>query len=139
MQRKAIIAVAGGLLCLALCSLTVLFLDGYYLPFKPCRPITYPEGNNTSENFLYTATTGIDTVLAFYDERLDIQPRPGDIGLWRREELEDARYLYSCYGVDINGLSTETGCIYVSEQKMGTRVEGMLFRSEGDNLQCPRK
>ncbi len=139
-RRRISIAVIGGLLFLVTCcSLIILFFDGYYLPFKPCRPISYPDGSKMSKQFSYTVTVAMDTVLSFYDQRLGVQPLPADTGQWRREELSDSRHLYSCYGVDINGLSTETGCIYVSKQGEGTHIEGMLLRSEGDNIPCSRK
>jgi hypothetical protein len=135
----ALTAIGGLTFLVVCCSLAAFFVDGYYLPFKPCRPITYPEGRKTGQSFSYAATDTLDIVLSFYDQHLEVQPWPADTGLWRREELEDSRYLYSCYSVDINGLSTETGCIYVSRQDQGTWIEGMLLRSEGDNLPCPRK
>jgi len=69
---------------------------------------------------------------------LDLRPRPGDTGLWTRQELTPGAFLYTCYGSDINRLSTETGCITVRRQAQGmVSIEGQLLRSEGSNAQCP--
>lgn len=139
MRRTILISALGGLALLICCCLIGLFFEGYYLPFKPCRPITYPDGVRTTQQFSYTTTAPLDVVLLFYDQHLDVQPWPADRGQWRREELEDSKYLYSCYAGDINGLTTETGCIYVSSEKESPHIEGMLFRSEGGNTPCMRK
>ncbi len=79
-------------------------------------------------------------VLVFYDNALNVQPWPGDTGLWTRQELAPGAFWYTCYGTDINRLSTETGCITVRQQAQGTvSIEGLLLRSEGSNAQCPIK
>jgi hypothetical protein len=139
MRRKILIFALGGLTLLICCGLIGLFFEGYYLPFKPCRPITYPDGTRTGKHSSYTSTVSLDTVLSFYDQHLDVQPWPADTGQWRREKLEGSKYLYSCYAGDINGLTTETGCIYVSGEKERSHIETVLFRSEGGNIPCPRK
>jgi hypothetical protein len=115
-------------------------VDGYYLPFKPCRPITYPDGQITTEKFSHITTTPLDLVLSFYDQRLKAQPvLEADVGEWRKEVLGDTKYLYVCYGVDINGLTTETGCIHVNKEEKGTHITTTLLRSEGGSMQCPRE
>lgn len=138
MNSKKITVIVGVCLMMACCCLTILFVDGRYLPNKPCRPIMYPSESRTTRQFSNTTPTVIEEVLLFYDKTLDVQPWPADIGLWRREKLTENSYLYSCYGVDINGLSTETGCIYLYQRDENTHIVGILLRSEGDNLPCPR-
>lgn len=137
-MRRSMLIFAFGVLALLICCLIVLFFEGYYLPFKPCRPITYPDGIKKGKQFSYTTTATLDVVLSFYDQHLDIQPWPADREQWRKEELGSSTYLYSCYAGDINGLTTETGCIYISNEGGSTLIETMLFRSEGGNIPCPR-
>lgn len=120
------------------CILACLTLDGYYLPNKPCRPLTYPNAQQTTAQFIHTTTNSIESVLQFYDEKLNVQQFPANTGQWKREILSDGRYLYSCYGVDINLLTTETGCIYLKGETGSTAIETMLLRSEGSNTPCPR-
>ncbi len=138
MRRKTLAAGCGVLLILGLFVATAVFLDGFYLPGKPCRPVRYPDGQRTANAFQCVVNADLADVLAFYDNALDVQPRPGDTGLWTRQELAPAVLLYTCYGSDINRLSTETGCITVRRQAQGTvSIEGLLLRSEGSNAQCP--
>jgi hypothetical protein len=123
---------------LGFCGLLSIFLEGFYLPFKPCRPKTYPDGTKTSQQFSQSSSDTLDKVLEFYDKNLDVKPWPADTAQWRREQLGDFNYLYSCFAVDINKLTTETGCIYVSSIDTVVHIEGELMRSEGSNVACPR-
>ena len=117
-----------------------LFWDGYYLPKKPCRPITYPDARRTTKTFSITTKDSLETVLEFYTQSLGVKPIfDADTGDWRMERLSDKRYLLSCYGADINGVSTESGCIYVSVDGSHTKIDGDLYRSEGSNIPCRRK
>jgi hypothetical protein len=117
-----------------------LFWDGYYLPGKSCRPITYPDARRTTKTFFLVTSDPIDKVLQFYNQQLDAQPLYlADTGDWKQEQLSNTKYLFSCYGNDINLLTTESGCIYVSIEGSFTRIEGDLVRSEGSNIPCSRK
>lgn len=142
MRRNTIFALSGALLSLLLvaccCIGVALYWDGYYLPNKPCRPITYPDGQTTTTSFSTTTSDSLDAVLQYYDRQLNVQPYPGDMGQWIRVEQADSEYLYSCASVDINGLTTETGCVYISSQGEATYIETELLRSEGGNNQCSR-
>ena len=139
MRRNRIIAAFSGLLLVGGgCLILGIFWEGSYLPNKPCRPVVYPEGQTTTEQLSYDINDSIEAVLEFYDQRLNVQPFPGDTGQWRREELSTSKYLYSCYGVDINLLTTETGCIYVNPGGAGTHIETQLLKSEGGSIPCPR-
>jgi len=146
MQQKKVISVVGFLslmtICFCCCS-AALFMEGSFLPFKACRPINYPfgtrDGLKEGEWFSLTTPDTMSEVLSFYDQRLlDGQefPRNLDVGEWQRKELADGKWLYSCYGVDINHTTTETGCIYVSEQAEGVLITSDFFRSEGANTPC---
>lgn len=138
-RGRSILTIAVTIVSIICCCLGLgLYWDGYYLPNKPCRPITYPAGKRTTSDFIYTGTESIETILRFYDEQLDIQPYPGDTGQWIRETLPDSRYLYSCFGNDINGMTTETGCIYISSDGMTSRITTDFFRSEGGHIPCAR-
>jgi hypothetical protein len=126
----------------ACCLAGFLWWDGYYLPNKPCRPIAYPAGNlegiGTGRRFAYITSDSVDLVLAFYDTELKSHTGTdyADTGEWYRSRKENGTYLYRCYGVDINGLTTETGCIYVAPSVSGALIEGWLLRSEGGHVQC---
>lgn len=138
MRRKTLTVGCGVTLIIGLCVAVALFLEGFYLPGKPCRPVRYPDGQRTAEAFQSVTGADLFDVLAFYDRALQVQPWPGDTGLWTRQELTPDVFQYTCYGTDINHLSTETGCIFVLQQTEGTvSVRGVLLRSEGSNVQCP--
>lgn len=141
MQRIRILIPLVGILVLSIacCSLAGIYWDGYYLPFKPCRPIIYPDGQSTGEQLSYSAKVPLDSVILFYDQRLNVRPYPADTGQWRREQISQSKYLYSCFGVDINWLTAETGCIYVSGDIEITRIETRLLRGEGGSSACPKK
>lgn len=129
-----------GMILLVACGLIILFLEGSYLPSKVCRPITYPDGKVTTERFSLKTTDSIEAVLSFYDQQLNAQPwLDAGTNQWGKEALGNSNYLYLCYGVDINRLTTETGCIYVSSRESGSTIEAVLFRSEGGYIQCPKR
>lgn len=119
------------------CLPIVLFFEGSYLPNKPCRPMLYPDGTRTTESQNYTVADPIETVLDYYDRRLDArEPSFADTGQWSREQLSNSTIFYSCYGVDINRITTETGCILVSQEASNTRIQTQLWRSEGAHTPC---
>ena len=125
------------------CALGAFWLDGYYLTYKTCRPIGYPSGEvagqGEGKRFAYTTADRSDAVIAFYDQRL--KPYVGsyyaDLGEWSKSKLPGGNYRYACASVDINRLTTETGCIYVRPGVDGTYIEGWLIRGEGGEAQCP--
>jgi hypothetical protein len=129
-----IVMVSLALLC---CLPMGLFLEGSLLPNKPCRPMLYPNGERTTESRNYVVAEPIETVSNYYNRQLDARaPGSVDTGQWRREELSESTFLYSCRGVDINGLTTETGCIFVSREASSTRIKTQLWRSEGGHVPC---
>ena len=144
LQKKHILRISGLLIILVLsCSLGTLVLDGYYLPFKACRPIAYPSGTQLQirEGTTLTHITSdeIDVVTRFFDQQLlasQKKPLGMDLGQWHREKLNRPDYSYVCYGNDINGLTTETGCITLRQTESGTEIESTLFRSEGSHTPC---
>lgn len=140
-MKRIIIAIASIIiLAVMFCALVGLFWDGYYLPNKPCRPITYPDAKKTTEVFSITTQDSLVSVLEFYTQNLDTKPIfEADTGDWKMEELSSNRYLFSCYGADINLITTESGCIYVSSNGVYTRIDGNFARSEGSNVPCSRK
>lgn len=123
-----------------LCCISVaLFWDGYYLPNKPCRPITYPNAKTTTESFSILTQDSLESVLEFYSQNLRTKSiYIADTGDWTMEELSTNKYLFSCYAPDMNRITTESGCVYVSFEKTYTRIEGNLTRSEGSNVPCMR-
>lgn len=118
--------------------MTAIYLDGFFLPNKPCRPIKYPNMQRASQSFEYVVVKEIGDVLTFYDESLQVAPWPANAGLWSRQALSSTEFLYTCYAFDINHFSTETGCIYIKQEAQGeVAITGLLLRSEGSNAQCP--
>lgn len=138
MRNSLIFASATIITLFLLCCLSVgVFIEGSLLPNKPCRPALYPNGNRTTESRDYIVSDPLATVVSYYSDLLSAQaPNSVDTGQWSVEKLSESTFLYSCYGVDINRLTTETGCIFVSQETSGTRIRTQLWRSEGGHIQC---
>lgn len=115
-MKRVTIAIASLTLSLITCCvLASLFWDGYYLPKKPCRPITYPDAMRTTEAFSITSQDSLETVLDFYNQNLDTKPLfVADTGDWKMEEISNNRYLFSCYGADINLVDSTAKCNFES-------------------------
>ena len=139
-MKRPIVFITSTVLVLLICCIAAgLFWDGYFLPGKPCRLLTYPDATRTARPFSLVATETIDTVLEFYNEHLSAQPASlADLNEWQVEKLSEGSYLYSCYGTDINLITTETGCIFVSFDDAYTKIVGEFYRSEGSNTPCER-
>jgi hypothetical protein len=131
------VVMLGMIILIPMCCLCVVFFDGYYLPYKPCRPITYPDGKRITNALIYKTEDDYSKVIDFFTQRLSAKkPLLADINEWRVEKLSDSETLFSCYSVDINFLTTETGCIYVYDQDQQVTIETSLIRSEGANAPC---
>lgn len=140
MRRKIILISLGCLLVVSCCFLFYIFWDGFYLPYKPCRPIKYPDKEVITSEANYTTPDPVESVLSFYDDTLQAQsPLEAGVGDWGKEQLTESLYLYSCYGVDINRLTTETGCILISNQEEQNKIRALLYLGEGSNQPCPRQ
>lgn len=138
MRKRTLTIIVGLIVTLGFGLAATIYLDGFFLPNKPCRLVKYPNTQRTAQPFEYVVTMEIGDILAFYDESLPVKLWPANTGLWSRQELSPTAFLYACYGTDINHLSTETGCIYIRQRTEGSvEVTGMLLRSEGSNAQCP--
>lgn len=138
MKRRVMIATTVVLTILCCLSL-VIYWDGYYLPNNPCRLVTYPDARRTTSNFTYSGNEPVEMLLQFYDRELNAQPVRTEYGQWVKEKLTaSATYLYSCYSNDINGITTETGCIYISSNGKTPSVKTEFFRSEGGHIPCAR-
>lgn len=138
MQRTRIVSITILLALSGICALLLLFVDGTYLPNKPCRPITFPDGKRTNRAGTQVAEVPIQTVLSFYDAKLNAQTGSVDFREWSKELRKDGDYLYSCYAVDINLLTTETGCIWVSGSQESTQIKVAVLRGEGGSWSCLR-
>lgn len=127
------------MIVLVLCCISVaIFWDGYYLPMKTCRPITYPEGQRITRTFSVNTQDSTEMVLEFYTNKLNANSASTvEKGKWRMQLLEEDQYLFSCYANDINRITTESGCVYISSEKERTYIVGKFYRSEGSNVQCP--
>lgn len=129
-------------LILGCCIGIYVWEGGYYLPYKPCRPISYPDGKVVVNEFSYATDEPLNKLLSFYNQRLNAKSAlEADVGVWSREELHPTIYLFSCYGVDLNRYTTETGCIYIVNQKEEKKrmVIAKLYWGEGADPQCPRQ
>lgn len=133
-KRFILLLVGGVLLCP---SLLYLFIDGYYLPFKPCRPMVYPSGepmgkgrrdNLVGDSFVQ--------VVAFYDQRLQPTTQKNIIGHWRTTDRRPDIVAYACSAGDINGTTGEQGCMYLLPMAGGTRVITELNVYEGSTVPC---
>jgi len=136
---RLILTVVATITSIILCCLGAgVYWDGYYLPNKPCRPITYPDAKQTTSSFTYTSDESINTLLQFYDQQLNVQAIRTEYGEWAKEQLTSLNYLYSCYSNDVNGMTTETGCIYISSDGVTSYIKTEFFRSEGGHIPCAR-
>lgn len=122
-----------------LCVLSLVWYDGYFLPHKPCRPINYPDGENSwpkpGQFYFYSINDPVDKVLQFYTDRL-IKVDEAGIFWWELEQLENSKYLYKCTATDLNGLTVETGCIFVRRNQDITLIETILYRSDTVSRPC---
>lgn len=142
MRRRIVLIGMGCSFVLLLCTMVALFLDGFYLPGKSCRPLNYPDGRRVATPSVVTTLDPMHQVVQFYDQQLAAQILPDDTmlriaeGRWVRKKRGDDAYLYVCYGIDINRLTTETGCISVIAAGSQTHVTTELHRSEGGYTPC---
>jgi hypothetical protein len=113
-----------------------VYIDGFYLPNKPCRPVIYPGGQHTHEIMEYESADPVESVLAFYDQRLSVSD-DSEIGTWWREQVNSTSWRYICAAPDINRSTTETGCIYIDKKQNTVLIRMMLLRSEGGYNPCP--
>jgi hypothetical protein len=138
MRRPLQLVILAVFAVMACCGVGLVFWDGYYLPNKPCRPISFPEGRRLGGDSSVLSKDTLITVEAFYDKHLAPKPTGvGDIGDWRKDKLTAGGYRYWCFGNDINLLTTETGCIDIREVDAGTVIDYRLRRSEGASAPCP--
>jgi hypothetical protein len=139
-MRRSVVFTTSLMLAILMCCIAVgIFWDGYFLPGKPCRLLTYPDATRTAKPYSLVVSDPMNTILEFYDEHLNVQPAPlADFNEWQVEKLNDGSYLCSCYGKDINRITGETGCIYVSVDGDNTKIKSEFYRSEGSNTPCSR-
>lgn len=117
-RRRIIVGLGVTLLIMVCCTGICVWEGGYYLPNKPCRPLNYPGGEVVVDDFFYKAEEPLDQILIFYDQHLNAQSTPAvDFGTWDKEILYSDIYLFSCHNPDINGSTSETGCIYILDDK----------------------
>jgi hypothetical protein len=137
MKRLIIAAISVALMA---CGAIATYWNGYYLPNKPCRPTKYPDGEVISEDSSYLTKQSFAEIVDYYDRSLKpVAVQSANFRQWSKEQLDTNRILYICQAPDTNGLTTETGCIYVGVEPSGTRISLMLMRSEGSTSQCPRQ
>lgn len=129
------------------CGLFIVFLDGYYLPNKPCRPIEYPSAERINpkpgEVYDYLTDSKLESVIVFFDDELNATILPeyesSEIkasASWVRKKIDETTYVYQCISSDINGSTAEQGCLYVKEVEQGTLIETVLWRFETTTWAC---
>jgi hypothetical protein len=128
----AITTSVGVILCLCLC----IYVDGSLLPYKPCRPVAYPQSLPGLQHDTATTTDSLDTVKAFYDQRLNIQEGSGQLGVWVRSAIDQSHYSYTCRAIDLNFTTAEAGCITISAEGEGTIITTKHMRAEGSIPVC---
>lgn len=147
MKNKKLLQYLISLVVIVFCfGAVIIFWDGYYLPNKPCRPISYPDGdklNEEGEIRRFETQDSVDEVLQFYDQRLDaiLLKGPDDVenwllDRWVRLKLEENSYMYQCLATDINRITQEEGCIYIKEISDGSEVEIIFHRFEEAAFDC---
>jgi hypothetical protein len=140
MRRTALVVVlSAAVLSVCVCCVAgMVWWNGYYLPYKSCRPVAYPNGSVVTQDTRSTVSEPIDVVIKYYDQRLSVRSNSAEFGQWTKEILPESRILYSCAAVDINRLSTETGCIYIQSVGGSTEIQTKLLRGEGGEWPCPK-
>jgi hypothetical protein len=129
-----------GVACLLLVAAlsATLFLNGHLLPSTPCRPLTYPDGEMTTEQHTIFTTDSLESVFQFYDQHLKpTTPTLARMSEWSREQSNPLGAQYGCYNVDYDGMHIETGCIRVSAAAAATKIEISFRRSvNGSTVPC---
>jgi hypothetical protein len=90
------------------------------------------------ERVASTTSASINSVLSFYDYELtekSLKLLGYNLGEWQKN-VDNETTSYSCYGGDINLLTTETGCIYIRASGEDTLIEAVRYRSEGGHVPC---
>ncbi len=128
----------GGMIVFGLlCAGGLVFIDGSYLPYKPCRPLRYQTDQRIGEGVTAEATTDTMTdVIGFYD--LHLLPKAngiGENGQWYKH-TSSSGISYSCSATDINLLTAETGCIDITKEGSRIAIRTELNRFEGSSLPC---
>jgi hypothetical protein len=128
-----------GVMCLLMVFAlsTYLFLNGDLVPPTPCRPLTYPGGEMTTQSHTTYTTESLESVFQFYDQHLKpTTPTLAKMSEWSREQSNPLGILYGCYNVDYDGMHIETGCIQVSAEDAATKIEISFRRSGGGIVPC---
>ncbi len=117
---------------------TSFFLAGHAVPSTACRPITYPDGEMTTQSHTIYTTESLESVFQFYGQHLKpVPPTLAGMNEWSREHLNPPGDLYACSRVDSDGVTTETGCVYVSAEGAATKIEISFRRSvNGTTVPC---
>jgi len=124
-------------LLVLLCGCVGVLVIGSLLSTKPCRPIIYPTGKIVTERESIMTSDPIETVLAYYNGKLNVKSNSiADTGDWRRNTLDNQGYMFSCSSLDFNRITTETGCLMVSADASGTRIEAILIKAADVEAQC---
>lgn len=134
-RRMLMIGSVISLLCIALCA---VFWDGFYLPYKPCRPLVYASGQSSNQARTTIITSdAFDQVINFYNQHLNPQPAAGfATGVWRQLDTQATFVSYACSSSDINMLTAETGCIFIIKEADKTSIVTELLTSEGSSVPC---
>ena len=137
MTRVSKILIGFFALCMIIISCS-LFVDGYYLPFKPCRPLVYDTNLSSGQgSSTFVTSDKMVNVINFYDQHL----KQGSVssfenGVWRKTDNTADLVAYSCSSVDVNMITAETGCIYIIKEINGVRIVSELTRNEGSSVPC---
>ena len=146
--RKPFLIGGGSVLIILLCcGLVFLFIDGYYLPYKPCRPLKFPSLEKRplpkwGETYQYRTNQSLDEIVELFDQKLrplvlsEEQSLGIGISAWKRKQIKEGTYVYQCISADINDITLEQGCMYIKESPEGTLIQTRLWVFETANPRC---
>lgn len=146
-REVSLIVGGGAILLLFCCGLFLLFFDGYYLPYKPCRPLEFPSLEKISfpkrsKIYEYRTNQPIDEVVELFDNRLHplvlSREQPLGVGVsdWKRKQLNSKIQVYQCISADINGSTLEQGCLYIRKTRHETAIQMMFGSFETSTFSC---
>ena len=137
-----------GFLVMLLCCGLALYYDGYFLPYKPCRPLEFPSLKvrpfpRQLEIYEYRTNLSVDEVTALIDNKIDPIVLSEEqylnvvaSGVWKRKQQADGTQVYQCISGDINGITIEQGCMYIREASEGTLIQTDLSSFETSTFPC---
>lgn len=106
-----------------------------------CLPISFPDSEVIRSNSYEVRVSRIEAefqvVKLFFDNELepDSFARNVEGGDWLYRKINDEKILYECYDT-INNMSSERGCILITDEKQTTMIETVWYISGDEAPIC---